>query len=516
MRTLSMIVVICATLAIACGGQQGTAPPAAAPATGGGASPVAVAQPRGELKVAIDFLAANLDANRQGTFMTRLGLGETLTRLTADLKVEPWLAERVTNVDPTTWRVTLRPNATFHDGSPVDAEAVIASFRRNWELQPAANGFISKDTVLTAVDARTVEFKTPVPTGAFVNNLAAFQFVVSKPGPENVSIMTGPFKPVRLVTDESVQLEAFTNHWAGPPAIARVSIRLVRDPNARVLALQSGDVDMIVGSPAELLASLPPEIERAVTPSTRIQYMMFNHTRPLFQDRAVREAISLGVDRAVLNRVGFEGISTPVGGVIPPLPGLEAGPSQTSDPARARQVLDAAGWVPGGDGVRVKDGRRLAFTVLSYPQRADLGVMATAIQGQLRALGIEVRTEQVQDIGKPTTEGSFEATMYSVNLLPTGDPLYAYNVTLATGGDFNFGKYSNPRFDELTRRMRDEVDPARRAATSRELQEIIRTDVPNAYLVAFPLAYAYRKGKVSNFTPHPSDFYFLNGRISVQ
>lgn len=504
----------------ACGGQSSSPSPSspAGGATSGtaAAGAAAVTQPRGELKVASGFGLANLDATKTGFNLMSHGVGETLTRMTVDLKIEPWLAERVTPVDATTWRVMLRPNATFQDDSPVTAESVVASFKRDWETQPSANLFISKETVVSAVDARTVEFKLPAPNGAFPNNLAAFQFVVHKPGPDNTSIMTGPFKVRRFEPDQQIQLEAFTGHWGGPPAIARLNFRTVTDSNTRVLALQSGDVDMVSGLPAEARKSLPPDIDKAVTPSTRMQYMIMNLSRLPFSDRAVREATSLAIDRSTLNKVGFDGISAPATGILPPLPGVDVVQTQGTDVARARQLLDQAGWVPGGDGVRVKDGRRLALTLYSYPQRADLTPMAISIQSQLKALGYEVQTMQAQDSTKQLESGDWDGATYSVNLLPTGDPLYAYNQTLVKGGDWNFGKYDNPRVNDLVAQMRVEVDAAKRQALSRQIQEAVKADPTNAYLVASPLIFAYKKDKVRNFVPHPSDTYFITPTMSVQ
>jgi peptide/nickel transport system substrate-binding protein len=233
----------------------------------------------------VDFLPANLDPTKSFN-LGRLGIGESLSRLTPDLKIEPYLAKEVRSVDPATWRVTLRPNATFHDGSPVTAAAVAASFRRVCENNAAANGLISKDTQITVVDPTTLEFKTPRPEGAFPNNLAAFQFIVHKAAGDSF-VMTGPYKPVRLNPDESLQLEAFAGYWAGPPPIARIDVKLIRDTNTRVLALQSGDIDLLVGLPMEMVDTLSGDFERVVTPGLRMQYMILNHTKPVFADHAV-------------------------------------------------------------------------------------------------------------------------------------------------------------------------------------------------------------------------------------
>jgi peptide/nickel transport system substrate-binding protein len=514
-----MILLAVALLALgaACGdGDRDDEPSqsSSAAATAAGSTPAAAVQPRGELRIAADFLPALLDPAKAFNLI-KYGAGETLTRITPDLTVEPWLAERVTSVDASTWRVTLRPNAKFHDGSPVDAEAVAASFRRTWELAPSSHGFISKDTQLTVVDPRTLEFKTPQPSVAFPNMLSVQQFVVHKVAGDSFP-MTGPYRPVRLAPDEMFELAAFPEHWGGTPPIARATARLVRDANARALALQSGDADMLLGLPVEMVGGLSADFEKPVVVGTRTQYVLFNHTRPPFDDRAVREAFSLGIDRNTLNKVAQDGQGRVLAGIFPPVPGIDAVAVQSTDLNRARQVLDQAGWMPGSDGVRAKDGRRLAVTLYSYPQRADLTPMAVSIQAQLKPLGFDIRIEQTQDITKTLQGGDFEAAMYSFNVLATADPLYGLGNELGTGGGQNFGKYANAQIDQILTRMRDELDPGRRNALSREAQELTRADVPNAYLVAPPLIYAYRKGKVRNFTPHPIDIYLLDGKVAVQ
>src|SRR5438445_11248 len=134
-------------LLAACGAPApSAAPPAANPTTGGAAANATTASARpaqstGELKLAIDGeFPATLDATKNGYQLVRLGLAETLTRLTPQMKLAPWLAKDVTNVDATTWRVALRPNSRFWDGTPVTAQDVQAAFQANWTAYPAAAG----------------------------------------------------------------------------------------------------------------------------------------------------------------------------------------------------------------------------------------------------------------------------------------------------------------------------------------------------------------------------------------
>lgn len=449
--------------------------------------------------------------------MINLGMGETLMRATPQQRVAPWLAETVSQVDATTWRVALRNAAQFHDGSSVSAADVAASFKRNWETQPAADGFISKDTQLTVVDPLTLDFKTPQPNGSFVNSLSAFQFVVHKPGSDpNTALMTGPYRPVKLVTDQQLQLGAFAGHWAGPPPIAGVTIRRIADQQSQSLALQSGDIDLAVTLPPNALKDMPPNIARIVSPSVREITAVFNTKRPPFSDRSVREATALAIDREALLTIALDGLGAVAAGIFPPNVGVSVVSAQMTDVQRAKQLLDAVGWAMGSDSVRVKDGKRLAFTLFSYSGFGNLTTQAEAIAGQLRPLGYEIQVQEVPNAPTRTKGGDFDAAMVGFNTLVTGDdPLYMFNVALATGGLFNLGGYSSPRIDALLAQLRAESDAAKRTALSLQVQEIAKGDVPLVYLDSPPLVDALNKDKVQNFIPNPNDLYLMDSTVSV-
>src|SRR5438067_1373962 len=178
-------------LLVGCGAPAPAAPQPGATTTNAPAAPAArPAQSTGELKLAIDAeFPATLDATKNAYQLVRLGLAETLTRLNPQMQLVPWLARDISNVDPTTWRVALRPNAKFWDGSPVTAQDVQAAFQANWAAYPAAGGLLSKDTQIKIVDTNTLDFKTPDPIGNFANVVSAQFFVVHKNG----TTMTGPY-----------------------------------------------------------------------------------------------------------------------------------------------------------------------------------------------------------------------------------------------------------------------------------------------------------------------------------
>jgi peptide/nickel transport system substrate-binding protein len=498
----------------ACGAPSPSAaptPPVAASAAAAGVKP---AQSTGELKMAIDGeFPATLDATKNAYQLVRLGLAETLTRLSPQMKLVPWLAKDVSNVDPTTWRVALRPNARFWDGSPVTAQDVQAAFQANWAAYPAASGLLSKDTQIKVVDANTLDFKTPDPIGNFANVISAQFFVIHKNG----TTLTGPYKPSNLSVGQELNADAFAEYWDGPPPLAKLTVRLVTDANARVLALRSGDLDMVYGVPPQAAKSLSGGDFGVLTVSSgREDYLVVNHRRPPFNEATIREATALAIDRQALLTIGLAGQGAVASGMFPPDQGVENVAMQTTDTAKARQVLDAAGWTAGADGVRTKNGQRLSFQLLSAPARTEWTPMAVAIQAQLQPLGYDIQIEQVKNIGDQLAQSQdFDAAMYSANMLVTGDPLYIFNQTLAKGGPANYGAYTNPQLEATLTSMRAEADPTKRQALAVQAQQTAKTDFPNIYILVVPFIAATNTRKVKGYTLHPNDLYIVDNQISV-
>jgi len=485
------------------------------------ASPTAArrtAAARGELRLALGFdFPAKIDALKD-THMLSYGMLETLTRQTPQNTLEPWLAERVVSVDPITWRVTLRQGAKFWDGSAVTADDVITAFKKNWDAYPDGKGIISTDTQLTAIDPRTIEFKTPAPSGIFPYALSLTNFAIHKPstvGGADGGIMTGPYRPTKFTVDNELVLAPFADHWGGTPPLAQIGIRYVPDPNARILALQSGDVDMLYNFPPEAIKGFGGDIVATATPSGRVDLINLSLDHPPFNERAVREALSVAIDRGTLNTIGLDGRGTPLNTIFPTGVGYETVPLQGTDVARAKQLLDGAGWTVGGDGIRAKGGQRLAFTLLSYPGRAQLTPYAVSIQSQLKPIGFDVQVKEVQNVATEMKNGPWDAAMKSNNMLPTGDPLYELNRLLGKGGGDNVNNYTNPQIETLLGQLRIELDPTKRQALSRQIQEVAKADVPDLFLVVGPITTAYKQDKVRNYTPHPNDSYLIDTAITV-
>ena len=474
--------------------------------------------PTGELRIAVASFPNSMDALKE-TNVLRFGVGETLMRLTPTYALEPWLADHIENVDPLTWHVFLRPNARFHDGSPVTAADVVDAFRRNYQTYPDGSALISKDSQITAIDMITVEFKTPQPTGVFPNALTSSNFIIHKPatpGGSDGSILTGPYRATQLNVDTDLTLEPFTDHWAGVPPIGRITIKKVQDPNTEVLALQAGETDLIYRVPPDVVQGLGDGFAVASIPSGIVDSIQLNLARPPLDDPAVRQALAWGIDRNVLVTEALNGQGSVATGVFPPGISVDSVDVQGFDMQKAAGALDGAGWIMGSDGVRTRNGKRLAFTLLDPDAtQAELVSMSVSIQEQLKPLGFDVGFQQTQDYAGVIKSHDFDALMVSFNSVQTGDPLFQLARTLGSTGGLNWGSYANSQVDVLLTRLRGELDPGNRQMLSRQIQQLAGNDVPSVHLAVVPIVSAYRAGGLTGFTPHPDDTYLIDSNLKV-
>jgi peptide/nickel transport system substrate-binding protein len=468
------------------------------------------------LMMAHVFLPAQLDPSDAGNSAFNLveaGLAETLVRVDRSLVIEPWLAESVDNIDPTTWEIRLRKNGRFWDGSPVDAAAVVDSLTRTLAEQPDAASYIDPATVIVAVDEWTVRVTTPEPQGNLLNSLANFNFIIQKPDDASGPSMTGAYKPVQLIAGEVLEMERFADHWRGVPGFERITVKLISDANVRVLALQAGDVDLISQVPVQMFASLGNDLALASVSSSRVHSVIFNFESPAMQEQAVRVAIARAIDRETLNTIALDGQGT-VTAIPFPAGFAGASPRDTvADPASAGALLDEAGWSVGEDGKRVRDGSTLAIKLLSYPNRPELTAMAVSIQDQLKGLGITVEVREVEDIMSALESDPWDATMWSFNPLPTGDVMYVFNTALRTGGVFNPGGYSNQAIDEIADRLRTETDAEQRSVLTEEAVSLVVDDAAAVWLLSPARGFAYDPEVVAELSVSPNDQYMIDEAI---
>lgn len=493
-------------------------------------SAVAAAQeaPSGELTIGVAADAYRIDPPERanvGFYPLNTNIFEALVRLTPDYQIEPMLAESWEFVEPNTYRFTLRQGVTFHDGAPFTAEAVVWSMRR---IAQAGGGILLIDENSTkAIDDFTVEITPTQPNRRLLQQLNHPNESILAPdsNPAEVRIGTGPFREVEYVREDRYVVEAYEGYWGDDtPRVGRITFRFYPDPTTRVLALQSGEVDIIREVPPESAAQLEADGQFQVITSGvgayQALYVNIHGQEPydLGADRAVREALAAAIAKDAIVAGVWQGYADPSATMIPPtILGPAAATIQpiASDPARAGEVLDAAGWASGANGIREKDGRPLKLTMINgFPSAEIHRSMPEFIQAQLRDVGIEVEIVQTPDTATYETrlaagEGDLWAEAGSQN---DGNPCFLPDLLFSTplpDGDPEAAMYGNAfapgeAFDEF-------IGHCREATSIEEVQEAaagaMKVVIDDEFVV-LPLAgtrqiYGLSAG-VQGLDPHPS------------
>ncbi len=366
-------------------------------------------EPGGELIVAagVDNYVREGPRTTIGMYVPNTNIFDTLVRMAHDYELEPMLAESWEFVEPNTWRFDLREDVTFHDGTPFTAEAVAWTMARTAE---AGGGlvYVAEDST-EVIDDHTVEITPSEPNLRLPQQIvhAGHSIFAPDTDPEIERVGTGPFREVEYVAEDRYVVEAFEDHWGGPPSLQRITFRFMPDPTTRVLALQAGDVDLVVEVAREAAESLEATDGFSIVTSDvgaySALYLSLRAEEPfhLTNDREVREAIAHAVDKESIVEGVWRGNAEVSNTMIPPgalgdSAGLVEGVPY--DPDRAREILEDAGWVEGDDGIRERDGERLRVTLINgYPSAEVHGPMPEFVQSQLREVGIDVEIVQTPD-----------------------------------------------------------------------------------------------------------------------
>ena len=436
------------------------------------------APPREAIRLAVAGGVATLDprfaTDAVSSRVCRL-LYARLAETGEDGRPRPALAEWE-RLDPLTWRFRLRegPGRRFHDGTPLTARDVAATYRS--VLDPATasphRGGLAFVAAVEALDARTVELRLRRPEpllpaylglGILPAAAAADRRPVRRP------VGSGPFRFVRRVGEEGVRLERVRD---GQP----FEILRVRDPTVRALKLVRGEVDLLQNDlPPELVRWLAarPGLRVLRAPGTTYAYIGFNLADPLAGDLRLRRAVAAAIDRAAIARHLFGGAARPAAGLFPPghWLGLPRAAGPRHDPARARRLAAALARERGAP-------PRLEYKTSSDPFRVRV---ATVIADQLRRAGIDV---VVRSLDWGTFYGDVKAgrfQMYTLAWVGLSTPdifRYAFHSGSVPPRGANRGRYRDPLADRLIEAAEAETDPAARARLYRRLQRRLLETLP--------------------------------------
>jgi peptide/nickel transport system substrate-binding protein len=295
-------------------------------------------------------------------------------------------------------------------------------------------------------------------------------------------------------------------YWRGKPAIPRLDIRVIPDPQTNLVMLRSGGLDWNLIAPVQqrTLANARDVAFRYV-PTAVVAGLTFNVAHPPLDDVRVRRAIAMSIDRAAISAKITLG-RYPVTNVIQPQFSWAYDPSVKEpgyDTRAADSLLDAAGWRRGANGVRMKNGKPLAIVYVQFPESMTGVRVATAVQAQLRERGIAVEVKSVSNaqLFLPRT-GTLASGQYDMAYVPFtmgSDP--DDSSVLACNAPSNYMRYCNSEVDRLEKQALVATSQSERKTLYARIAAIVARDVPILYLFNADYIYAYRR-QLNGFFPN--------------
>ncbi|MDR1989314.1 MAG: ABC transporter substrate-binding protein [Acidobacteriaceae bacterium] len=412
---------------------------------------------------------------------------DNLMELDDHLRVVPRLAERLDHPDPLTYIVTLRRGVLFQDGHELTSTDVVYTFTSLLDpaFTSAKKGAYRDVQLVDALDDYTVAFHLKRPFASFPINLVIP--IVAKGAGADLNehpMGTGPYRFVRYLVDDHIELSAFDQYFQGRPKNDGIILKIVPDEVMRGLEARKGTIDVIVNDISPDIAfqlKNDPHLQMVEGPGADYQYIGLNLRDPILSDVRVRHALAYAIDRRAIVDSLRRGLAVPATGMLPPMswalaPDLDTWPY---DPERARQLLDEAGYTdPDGDGPKVRFSLTLKVSNIEFNR-----LQATVVQQNLQQIGIalDVRTYEFATLYADVVSGNFQLFFLQWTAGSLADPdilRRTFHSTQTPPIGFNRGGFNDPRVDALLDEAGATEDAARRLALYQDVQRLLHDESP--------------------------------------
>ena len=443
-----------------------------------------------------------------------LSINETLFKLDSDGKIIPAVAESIRMIDPLTWEIRLRPGLVFQDDEPADADAVVFTFDRAKRLFAAGQGDLNfamgalKYDHVEKVDDLTVRLVMREPDPIVTSHLVNPEFSILPPKyysenpPEKVAFAPVGLGGYRFVSYEpgvGLVLKAFDKYWQGKPPVEDVIVKAVPEVATRVSEMKAGSADLMTGVPADLKADLEGDGVTVVTAASYLrQFINIKQGRhPALADVRVRQAMNYAADCDEIATELLGGlVKCRIDLVNPPNDDHDLKP-YPYDPEKAKALLDVAGWVPGPDGVRAKDGVRLS---LNFDTTGGFYLMdketAQVLADDWKAVGIEIKDFRVIDSSVSAQMRANQGAGFRDLMNSGSGPDYTCQGDLLLvhkESGSNRMSWVDDTFEQMFKTFRQEFDQSKWPEMCRAAQAYVAEQAPVVWLFNAPALYGVSK-----------------------
>jgi peptide/nickel transport system substrate-binding protein len=420
----------------------------------------------------------------------------------SQMSIVPDAAQSWEMTDPKTFVFHLRPGMKFHDGRALTSADVKFTFDSilngvpspNGPMRSTKRGSFDRIASIEAPDPLTVIFHLSEPRASFLWDMTRPAIGIVPNGSDTSiryhPVGSGPFQFVGMVQDETVDVDRNPNYFATPAdppgdtgtPVQHVHFRVVPDTVVRALELQKGSAD--VAGVNALIPDMTMTLEHdagvavADDPGTSLSYVAFNVTDPILAHREVRQALDYATDRDSIIRYLLRGEARPAASLLPTGhwasdPSLAPRPF---DSAKAEQLLDAAGFPRGKNGVRF----HLALKTTNVQESTRLLGETLADQWKRVGVVLDIRPLETATFFADIARGNFQ--LFTLKWLgANNDPSfyeYVFSSAKIPPNGYNRGRYSNPAVDALIAQERVEMDRDKLKTIIWQIQKIVSDDTP--------------------------------------
>ena len=476
------------------------------------------------LKVAISAWPKNLDpVVKMGKTSTPIitQVFDTLLYVDNNGKLTSYICDSWKKIDDTTTEYKLKKGITFQNGDPLTAKDVKFSYERvlndkSGYVDPNVRAVVGTIASVDAVDDLTVRIKTKRIDPIIFNRVAARLGVyivpegyLNKVGKEKFGtqpIGTGPYK-VESITPEKLKMTFYDKYYGKKPIANKIEYRFIKEDTALVTALSNGEIDIVplyLSIPAADMLKNVKGITIMNKPSSTSHLLRFNTNKPVSNDKKLRQALSLAIDRKLLADTLWKGYASVPNGYNYP----EFGEYYVKDyktyeynPEKAKQLVKESNY------------KGEVFSYQLIPGYYPLGTeVAESIVDMWKKIGVNAKVENVDAI-KPAT---IKNVANWSNGLRYSDPLGGLWVLWGEGTAIQKAAWKAPaRFNELGHQLEVEPDVAKRNAVYKEMLQIWDDEVPGTILFCPNDIAAFRDGLDWSYTPGLS-INFRDGYLKLK
>jgi len=438
-------------------------------------------------------------------------LYDTLVSITAD-GYEGCLAESWDiSEDGCTYTFHIRPNVLFSDGEKCDANAILANFNAILENRERHTWLEMMNLLVgvSAPDENTFVIEMSEPYYPMLTELGCIRpFAMISPNcminsstkdGVNGHIGTGPYVLTDFVTDEYAVFERNENYWGEAPAIRKITVKVIPDNQTRIMALESGEIDLIFGKnmiDADAISQYldSDKFTVGLSDPTSTRHIVMNTTHEILGDPAVRKALQHATDRQTISDGIFYGLEQPADTLYAttvPYCNVGLKPYEYSTETAA-QILDEAGWVLGSDKMRAKDGKQLALDLLYNSDSVTEKTIAEYLQSEYLKLGISmtIHGEEEQSYRDNMKAGNFDMVFNICWGMP-----YDPQSSLAAMRAPVYGDYAAQQGLEDKAEIDDAITRILTSTDDAERQELYKSVLTNLHEDAMYLPLTYECNK---------------------